>query len=48
MIVPVLGIQIRMFLGLQDLDLLVRGMDTAPDPSHSQKGVERTEIMLAK
>jgi hypothetical protein len=31
-----------MFLGLPDLDPFVRGMDQA------QKGVERTEIMLAK
>jgi hypothetical protein len=32
---PVLGIRIRMFLGLPDPDPLVRGMDPdpAPDPS---------------
>ncbi len=29
----VLGIRIRMFLGLQDPDPLVRGADPAPDPS---------------
>jgi hypothetical protein len=35
MIVPVLGIRIRMFLGLPDPDPLVRGADPdpAPDPS---------------
>jgi hypothetical protein len=37
----VLGIRIRMFLGLQDPDPLVRGADLDPDPSFS-------EIMLAK
>jgi hypothetical protein len=37
---PVLGI--RMYLGLQDPDLLVIGMDQ--DPSFSHKVVERTEI----
>jgi hypothetical protein len=39
-----------MFLGLQDPDPdpLFRGMDPDPDPSFSHKGVERTEIMLAK
>jgi hypothetical protein len=39
-----------MSLGLQDPDPdpLVRGMDTAPDLPFSHKGVERTEIMLAK
>jgi hypothetical protein len=36
-----------MFLGLPDPDPLVRGMDPDPDPSFSQKDVERTEIMLA-
>jgi hypothetical protein len=41
-----MGIRIWMFLGLPDPDPLVRGMD--PDPSFSHKGVERTEIMLAK
>jgi hypothetical protein len=44
-----LGIRIRwirMFFGLLDLDRLVRGTD--PDPSFSQKGVEQTDIMLAK
>ncbi len=48
---PVLGIQIRrirMFLGLPDPDSLVRGMAPDPDPSLSHKGLERTEIMLAK
>jgi hypothetical protein len=36
-----------MFLGLPDPDLIVRGTD--PDTSlFSHKGVERTEIMLAK
>ncbi len=54
----VLGIRIRMFLGLPDPDLdpKVRGMvlgtdpapDPAPDPSVSHKCVERTEIMPAK
>jgi hypothetical protein len=41
-IFPVLGIQIRirihrirMFLGLPDPDPLIRGMDSAPDPSLS-------------
>jgi hypothetical protein len=38
----VLGIWIRMFLGLPDLDPLVRDMD----PDH--KCVERIEIMPAK
>ncbi len=39
-----------MFLGLPDPDPLVRGTDPAPDRIHpfSHKGVERTEIMLAK
>jgi hypothetical protein len=39
-----------MFLGPPDPDLLVRGVDPdlAPDLSFSYKGVERTEIMLAK
>ncbi len=37
-----------MFLGLPDLDPLVRGMDRDPDPSFSHKGVEQTGIMLAK
>ncbi len=41
-----------MFLGLQDPDPLVRGTDPdlepVPGPPFSQKGVERTEIMLAK
>jgi hypothetical protein len=41
----VLGIRIRMFLGLPDPDPLVRGPDP---PFFSHKGVERTEIMLAK
>jgi hypothetical protein len=34
------------FLGHPDPHPLVRGMD--PDPSLFHKGVERTEIMLAK
>jgi hypothetical protein len=42
----VLGIRIRMFVGLPDTDPLVRGTD--PDFSLSHKGVKRTEIMLAK
>ena len=29
----VLGIRIRMFLGLPDLDPIVKGTDPAPDPS---------------
>jgi hypothetical protein len=37
-----------MFLGLPDPDPLVRGMDLDPDPSFSHKGIEGTEIMLAK
>jgi hypothetical protein len=42
-----------MFLGLPDPDQLVRCTDPDPDPIpdpflFSQKGVERTEIMLAK
>jgi hypothetical protein len=37
----VLGIRIRMFLGLQD-------PDPAPDLPFSHKDVERTEIILAK
>jgi hypothetical protein len=41
-------IQIRVFLGLPDPDPLVRGTDPAPDSSLFHKGVERTEIMLAK
>ncbi len=46
----VLGIQVRMFLGLPDPDPLVRGTDPDPDPSlsFSQKGVGQTEIILAK
>ncbi len=46
---PVLGIRIRMFLGLPDQDPLVRGMDPDPAPvlTFSHK-IERTEIMLAK
>jgi hypothetical protein len=46
----VLGIRIRRFLGLPDPDPLVRGTDPAPDldPAVSHKGVEPTEIMLAK
>jgi hypothetical protein len=46
----VLGIRIRrirIFLGLPDPDPLVRGMD-ADGSSSAHKGVERTEIMLAK
>ncbi len=45
-----LGIRIRMFFCLleSDQDPLVRGMDPDPDPSLFLKGVERTEIMLAK
>jgi hypothetical protein len=47
---PVLGIRLRsliwMFLGLPDPDPLVRGMFRILPFSH--KGVERTEIMLAK
>ncbi len=47
---PVLGIRIRMFLGLPDPDPLVSGTD--PDPARilpfSHKCVERTEIMAAK
>ncbi len=45
----VLGVRIRrirMFLGLLDLDPLVRGMDPDPDPSLFHKCVERTEKML--
>ncbi len=42
-------IRIRMFLGLADPDLLVRGTNTDPDPSpFSHKCVERTKIMPAK
>ncbi len=37
-----------MFLCLPHPDPLVRGMDPDPDPSISQKGVEQTEILLAK
>jgi hypothetical protein len=37
-----------MFLGLPDPDPLVKGTDPDPNPSFSLKGVERTEIMLAK
>jgi hypothetical protein len=37
-----------MFLGLPDPDALIRGTDLDPDPSLFHKGVERTEIMLAK
>jgi hypothetical protein len=37
---------LRMFLGLLDLDPLVKGID--PNTSFSHKGVEWTEIMLAK
>jgi hypothetical protein len=41
-----------MFKGLPDPDLLVRGtdpgLDPAPNPSFSHKGVDRIEIMLAK
>jgi hypothetical protein len=52
-LVPVLKIRIRrihMFLGLPDLDSdpLVRGTDPALNPYLSNKGVERTEIMLAQ
>jgi hypothetical protein len=50
-----LGIRISMFLGIPDLDPLVNGKEldplvrgTDPDPSFSHKGVEQTEIMLAK
>ena len=32
-LLAVLGIRIRMFLGLSDPDPLVRGTDPAPDPS---------------
>jgi hypothetical protein len=32
-VLPVLPIWIRMFLGLQDPDPLVRGTDPDPDPS---------------
>jgi hypothetical protein len=47
-ILPVLGIRIRgrMFLGLPDPDPLVRGKIQILPFSH--KGVEWTEIMLAK
>jgi hypothetical protein len=48
---PVLRIQsgrIRMFLGLRDPDSLVRGMDWIQILPFSHKGVEQTEIMLAK
>ncbi len=38
--------EIPQFLDLPDPDPLVRGTD--PDPFLSRKGVERTEIMLAK
>jgi hypothetical protein len=51
MVVTISGIRIRMFMSLPDPDPLVRGMDPAPapDPSlFSHKGVERTEMMLAK
>jgi hypothetical protein len=41
-----------MFSAIPDLDSLVIGIDPDPapdpDPSFSPKGVERTEIMLAK
>ncbi len=39
--IPVLGIRIRMFLGLldPDPDLLVKGMDPDSDPDPSHKGV---------
>jgi hypothetical protein len=49
-----LGIWIRMFLGLPDLDpdLLVRGTDPDPDPAPNpslfSKLCERTEIMPAE
>jgi hypothetical protein len=33
MVVTISGIKIRMFMGLPDPGLLVRGMDPAPDPS---------------
>jgi hypothetical protein len=46
LLLSVLGIW--MFLGLPDPDQIVRGMDLDPDPSLRNKGVERTEIMLAK
>jgi hypothetical protein len=37
-----------MFLALPDPDSLFRGMDPDPDPSFSHRGVQWTEIMLAK
>jgi hypothetical protein len=43
---PVLGIRIRMFLGLPDPDPLIKGID--PDPSLFHKCVEHTEILPAK
>jgi hypothetical protein len=43
-----LGIWILMFLGLPDPDLFIRGTGPNLAPSLSQKGVEWTEIMLAK
>jgi hypothetical protein len=42
----VLGIRIRKFLGLPNLDPSVRGTDPDQNPSLSHKGVERTEILL--
>jgi hypothetical protein len=50
---PVLGIRIRMFLGLPDPVPFFRGPDPALDTdpslfSFSHKGVELTEKMLAK
>ncbi len=41
-------IRIRMFLGLPDSDSFVRGMEPVWILPFSQKGVERTETMLAK
>ncbi len=36
--------RIRMFLGLLDPDLLVRGMDPDPDPDHQAKIVRKILI----
>ncbi len=43
--ISIISARIRMFLGLPDLDPLVRGTD--PDLSFCHKSVKRTEIMLA-
>ncbi len=43
-----LGIRIRMFLGLPEPDSIVRGTDPDPAPDPEWIGGERTEIMLAK